>query len=249
MLTSEEKKKEIRPTSPAVLTKESEFRLFVFDLDGTICDTLEALSQSGNQMLRRLSLPEAPREMYRHFVGNGARLLTARALSYALGRRAGEEEIAAAYPLYLESFREHFLDGVAMYPGMRALLFRLHAEGKRLACLTNKPQELAEQTLVHLLGEESRRLFRAIVGARGSAALKPDPEGLLNLLRNEGLTREEVLMIGDSDADILCARRAGTASCGCIWGFRGETELREAGATFLVRHSREIAQLRPLQTR
>jgi phosphoglycolate phosphatase len=195
-------------------------RLLVFDLDGTLIDSGADLCASVNAMLHHFGRPPLPQTVISTYIGDGAARL--------VGRSLGEPEdpafLDSALTYFLDYYREHKLDHTYVYPGVFAALDSLRLEpggaSRSMACLTNKPigPSLA---ICEALGL-SPYFFRTY-GGNSFATKKPDPEGLVALMREAGVSAQETLMIGDSDVDILTARNAGTWSMGCSYGLSPHT--------------------------
>ena len=195
-------------------------RLLVFDLDGTLIDSGADLCASVNAMLHHFGRPPLPQTVISTYIGDGAARL--------VGRSLGEPEdpafLDSALTYFLDYYREHKLDHTYVYPGVFAALDSLRFEPggapRSMACLTNKPigPSLA---ICEALGL-SPYFFRTY-GGNSFATKKPDPEGLVALMREAGVTAQETLMIGDSDVDILTARNAETWSMGCSYGLSPHT--------------------------
>jgi phosphoglycolate phosphatase len=195
-------------------------RLLVFDLDGTLIDSGADLCASVNAMLHHFGRPPLPQAVISTYIGDGAARL--------VGRSLGEPEdpalLDSALTYFLDYYREHKLDHTYVYPGVFAALDSLRFEPggapRAMACLTNKPigPSLA---ICEALGL-SPYFFRTY-GGNSFITKKPDPEGLVALMREAGVTAQETLMIGDSDVDILTARNAGTWSMGCSYGLSPHT--------------------------
>jgi phosphoglycolate phosphatase len=194
--------------------------LLVFDLDGTLIDSGADLCGSVNAMLRRFDRPPLPESVISTYIGNGA----ARLVSRSLGDPEDQGFLDSALSYFLDYYREHKLDKTYVYQGVFASMDELRFEpggGPRsMAVLTNKPIGPSE-AICDALGL-SPYFFR-IYGGNSFATKKPDPEGLLALMREAGATPEETLMIGDSDVDILTARNAGAWSMGCSYGLAPHT--------------------------
>jgi len=184
----------------------------VFDLDGTLVDSVGDLAGAINAMLARLApaAPSLPLARVRSFVGDGARALVARSLS-AAGLEAPEEEALA---LFLESYRHCLLDTTRAYPGVEQALDQL--ENRTLAVLTNKPGDMSRAILVGL-GMAER--FAYVYGGGDLPARKPDPVGLTTILRNARADPAEALMVGDSRIDIRAGRAANVRTVGVSYGF------------------------------
>ena len=189
-------------------------RLLVFDLDGTLIDSGADLCASVNAMLRHFGRPELPQEMIATYIGDGA----ARLVSRALGEPGDGDLLDSAVTYFLDYYREHKLDHTYVYPGVFDSLDSLRP--RSMAVLTNKPIG-PSQAICDALGL-SPYFFR-IYGANSFATKKPNPEGLLALVREAGVTPQETLMIGDSDVDVLTARNAGVWSMGCSYGLSPHT--------------------------
>jgi phosphoglycolate phosphatase len=195
-------------------------RLLVFDLDGTLIDSGADLCASVNAMLRHFGRPPLSQIVISSYIGDGAAQLVSR----ALGEPTDPAFLDSALTYFLDYYREHKLDKTYVYPGVFAALDSLRSEPggapRSMAVLTNKPIG-PSQAICDALGL-SPYLFR-IYGGNSFATKKPDPEGLLALLEEAGVTAQETLMIGDSSVDILTARNAGAWSMGCSYGFAPHT--------------------------
>jgi phosphoglycolate phosphatase len=202
--------------------------LAVFDLDGTLVDSLDDLHASVNHALAAVGLPPRSREEVRGYVGEGARVLLARAV--APRGELLEPALAAWRPHYAA----HCLDRTAAYPGIPALL----AGARRiLAVHTNKPGAMARKIL-HGLGLLPR--FAEVVGG-DEAPRKPDPAGLLGIMARAGATPAETVFVGDSRHDAQTARAAGVEFVAVTWGLSSRADLVAAGATTLVDRAQELA--------
>jgi phosphoglycolate phosphatase len=195
-------------------------RLLVFDLDGTLIDSGADLCASVNAMLHHFGRPPLPQAVISTYIGDGAARL--------VGRSLGEPEdpalLDSALSYFLDYYREHKLDHTYVYPGVFTALDSLRFEPggapRAMACLTNKP--IAPSLAICEALGLSPYFFRTY-GGNSFITKKPDPEGLVALMREAGVTAEETLMIGDSDVDILTARNAGTWSMGCSYGLSPHT--------------------------
>jgi phosphoglycolate phosphatase len=204
----------------------------VFDLDGTLADTLAAIAGVVNASLRSLGLPEHPLDAYRTMVGDGIVVLCRRALPE--GRADLEAELLARARV---RYADHFLDGARLYDGIVDLLVELKGRGAKLGVLSNKPDALTLKTIEGLGVAE---LFDSVIGQRDDLAPKPDPAGARSIQRVFGLEAGRILYVGDTATDMETARAAGFRSIGALWGFRTAKELRDHGAEFLVAKPAEI---------
>ena len=190
-------------------------RLIVFDLDGTLIDSRRDLANSINAMLTEFHRDPLPEEIIAEYIGDGAGMLVRR----ALGDPADEKLVEDALASFLNHYRKHKLDYTYVYDGVFEALEALKP-GRTLAVLTNKPVRPAQEICDALgLGP----YFFRIYGGNSFATKKPDPEGLNTLIREAEVSPSETVMVGDSDVDILTARRAKTWAIGCRYGLSSHT--------------------------
>lgn len=195
-------------------------RLIVFDLDGTLIDSQKDLANSINAMLTQLHRRPLPEEIIGTYIGDGAGMLVRR----ALGDPEDERLVEDGLNRFLAFYREHKLDHTYVYPGVFESLDSLRSmpdgSSRSMAVLTNKPIG-PSRAICEALGLSPH--FFQIYGGNSFATKKPDPEGLNTLITEAGVTPSETLMIGDSDVDILTARRAGAWIIGCRFGLSSRT--------------------------
>ncbi|MGD0499867.1 MAG: HAD-IA family hydrolase [Bryobacteraceae bacterium] len=208
-------------------------KLLIFDLDGTLIDSRLDLAHSVNATRAHMGMPPLDNHRVYSYVGNGAPVLIRR----ALGEQATEAEAQEALEFFLEHYREHALDFTAFYPGVRESLGRLHAAGKRLAVLTNKPVKIS-RAIVDGLGAGG--MFFRVYGGNSFEFKKPHPIGVETLLGEAGVGRDSALMVGDSSVDIRTARNAGVRACGVTYGFQPET-LADPAPDILVDRMEDLA--------
>ncbi|MDD5657789.1 MAG: HAD-IA family hydrolase [Elusimicrobia bacterium] len=212
-------------------------RAVIFDLDGTLLDTLADIALCVNRIRFELGLPPHRRRDYRRFVGDGLRELLIRALPAAALKGPG---LAARARRFEELYARHGLDRTRPYPGVAGLLDGLVRRGLRMAVVSNKPQRFTSLCVRRLL---PRWRFDAVRGARPATPLKPHPAGPLAAARAMRTAPGEVLYLGDAGVDMLAARNAGMFPIGALWGFRGAAELRRCGAAALVRRPADLLEL------
>ncbi len=206
----------------------------IFDLDGTIADTIEDLADAVNYGLRKLGCPEHDINSYKQFVGNGAMKLCIRALPE--GKKDMSEKLL---DLFHEYYDVHYLDKTKLYDGIKDTLDVLAANGVTLAVATNKPQDAARKIVEKLLPDVD---FIKVLGGCDERPKKPDSTVINEILN--GLSEDNtVYMIGDSNVDIQTAKNCGIISIGCVWGFRGRTELEAAGADFIAEKAEDITKI------
>jgi phosphoglycolate phosphatase len=210
-------------------------RLLVFDLDGTLVDSVRDLAVAANEAIAEVApgSPVVPLEAVVSYVGEGARILVERCLRHAgLGL-----EPEAVLPVFFETYARHLLDTTALYPGVAAALDTL--SGATLAVLTNKPGDFS-RTILEGLGVAAR--FARVWGYGDVPARKPDPSGLLRLVEELGATPAETWMIGDSAIDMRTARAAGVRACGVTWGL-DPAGVRAAAPAVLLDSAEGFARL------
>lgn len=213
------------------------FPFILWDMDGTLLDTLDDLARAGNAVCRARGWPERARDEYRRLVGDGQRALVRRLAPAG----TGAQTLDLAYREYVEAYEALGLGrgATAPYPGMAGSLARLKRAGARMGVLTNKDQRAADALARRWLGG----LVCAVQGRVDGTPPKPDPAGALALMRRLGARPEATLMVGDSDVDIACGKAAGVATCGAAWGFRGADELERAGADWVAESPQVAARL------
>lgn len=212
-------------------------QLVIFDLDGTLLNTIADLAGSTNYALRRCGFPEHRVEEYLYFVGNGITKLFERALPED-ARTAGNMSRMRAF--FLEYYTEHNTDCSRPYEGIERLLTVLSARGVKLAVASNKYQEGTEKLIAHFFHAVP---FVAVLGQREGVPVKPAPDIVYEILDRAGVEKADALYVGDSDVDMCTARAAGVESVGVTWGFRGRDELSRAGACHLADTPDDILRL------
>jgi phosphoglycolate phosphatase len=190
--------------------------LLIFDLDGTLIDSRLDLANAVNATRRHMGMEPLSNERVYSYVGNGAPVLIRR----SLGERATEAELQEALEFFLEYYRDHDLDYTVLYPGVKSSLDRLHAAGKQMAVLTNKPLRMS-QHIVRGLGVAGH--FLKVYGGNSFEFKKPNPIGIRTLMEITGIDSARTMMIGDSSVDVETARNAGVRCCGVTYGFQPET--------------------------
>lgn len=208
----------------------------IFDLDGTLLDTIEDIGDSMNQVLREYGRDEFSYDEYRIKVGGGFTKLIYR----CFGEDMAEEEVDEILERLEDVYQKRYMKKSAPYKNIEKLLEELEKRSIKLGINTNKKEEYSH----NLIGKIFPTInFIENVGQRSDAPTKPDPFGALKVLEALGLEKDEVLFIGDSNVDILTGKNAGIKTVGVDWGFRGEEELREYGADHIVYNPLEILDL------
>ena len=209
----------------------------IFDLDGTLLDTLADLADAVNRVLSANGYPRHPEQDYRWFVGDGSAMLITRALPPDC---RNTENVQACLERFIADYNQHWHQKTAPYPGIKELLETLQTRRLKLAVVTNKPHRFAEKMIVHYFSKGS---FDPIFGQREGLPKKPDPAQALAAARQMAVAPQDCLFVGDSAVDIETARRAGMPSIGAGWGFRPKSELIEAGADYIIDHPKDLLPL------
>ncbi len=204
----------------------------IFDLDGTLLDTLEDLYRATNEALSRHSLPARTRDEVRMFVGNGVEILIRRAVPAGTDEATVTAVLADFKAVYAAICEEH----TAPYDGIPELLAALRARGIRVAVVSNKFDAATKQLCARYFGE----LIEIAAGERAGIRKKPAPDTVFEVLRQLGMSADSAVYIGDSDVDIETARAAGMPCISVTWGLRDEDFLIEHGATVLVHTPEEL---------
>lgn len=208
-------------------------KLVVFDLDGTLADTLKDLGTAMNVALSQEGLPGYPMDTYRQLVGNGIDRLVHDAMASGYSPE-GAVRVKAAFQAY---YAEHCKDYTVAYDGMAELLNRLDDEKIATAVISNKPHRFVPEILQKLY---PRHCFLYAWGQQEEYPRKPSPESLEAMIELSGYAKSDTLYVGDSNVDVVFAHNAGVKVCGVSWGFRGAEELRQAGADCIVNSTNEL---------
>lgn len=213
-------------------------RLVIFDLDGTLLNTIDDLAASTNYALHLHGyLVHKPKE-YRFFVGNGITKLIERALPEEARRESVIMEVRKDFVAY---YQQHKTDLTRPYPGIPELLQQLKAEGILLAVASNKYHQGTVELVEHYFGKD---LFAVVLGQRENIPAKPDPTIVHEILRQTGIDEADTLYVGDSGVDMQTAANSQIRSIGVTWGFRPRRELEENGASRIVEEPKEVKSKR-----
>lgn len=207
----------------------------IFDLDGTLLNTIDDLSDAGNHVCQAHGWPAHTVDEFKYMVGNGIPKLVERFAPEGLSA----DELAGALAEFSAYYNDHKEDKTAPYPGIPELLAALKDAGVHMAVLSNKAHALAGPVVEGYFPG----IFDAVQGALPDAPLKPDPTLLHALMAKLGAKTETTLFVGDSDVDVLTGKNGGLTVAGVLWGFRGRDELENAGADHVIERP---AQLLPL---
>ena len=205
-------------------------KAILFDLDGTLLDTLQDLAESGNEVLAARGFPTHPVDAYRTFIGNGMMNLV-RDIFPDDHRPAEGEETEQVLAEYREAYGRNWQNTTVAYPGIAELLDALTEQEIPIGVLSNKAHDFTEKCVEAFL---SRWNWDVILGAREGVPKKPDPAGAIEAATRFGVAPEDCYFIGDSDVDMFTAVNAGMHAVGVSWGFRSVEELRGAGAKLVL---------------
>ncbi len=209
----------------------------LFDLDGTLTYTLQDIADAMNHALRLHNLPEWSLDDYRYLVGDGAKVLSQRAVR-------DRQELAQSVQKEYQAFYEtHNLVTSRPYEGVPEMLAALHARGLKLAVFSNKPDADTKNVVAHFFPDVH---WTAVRGQVEGVPVKPDPMGALLTASALGEASENILYLGDTATDMHCAVNAGMVPVGALWGFRTEDELVHSGAQYIVAHPSQVLALTEL---
>jgi len=213
------------------------YQAVIFDLDGTLLDTLEDLSDSMNAALRQLNYPTHPTAEYRYFVGDGMAELARRVLPP--GQR-DDATVEISKQLMTEEYNRRWNVKSKPYLGISEMLDALTMAGVPMAVFSNKPDSFTQMMVPALL---PRWKFHLILGARPGVPVKPDPQGALEIAEALGVAPERILYVGDTNTDMCTATAAGMHAVGVTWGFRKVEELLKNGAQSILDNPLDLLKL------
>lgn len=210
------------------------YDICIFDLDGTLINSLDDLADSCNEALKMNGMPVHETEKYRYFVGSGIKNLIKRVLP-----DHGDDETLAqrVYEGFNTAYQKNCLNKTKPYSGIKNMLAVLAKHGVKLAVLSNKPDDFSKMITDTLFDVGT---FDAVWGKKAEFPIKPDPTALLAMLDSFSAVPDRCLYVGDSDVDCITARNAGVDFVGAQWGFRGRQELVNAGAEFIAATPEDI---------
>ena len=209
-------------------------KLCIFDLDGTLLDTLPTISYYCNLSLREFGLPEIEEEKFKYLAGNGAKVLIERMLDEVGADR--EEYFDKVYKFYNREYDKNVSHLTKPFDGVPEMLAGLKTLGIDTAVISNKPDFAAVNVVKLFLGE----LVDIAHGGREGIPLKPAPDGVFEIMEEAGVTADECIYVGDTGTDMETGKNSGIFSIGVLWGFRKEDELMANGADMIVSHPLEI---------
>lgn len=212
-------------------------KAFIFDLDGTLINSLEDLADAVNMMLEDNGFPKRPLELFPQFIGEGVQKLVEQALPQQSVSTINLEKLVAGYQRYYETT---WKNKTRPYDGIAEVINFLRQRGMKIAVLSNKPHHFTKLCCDHFFPAGS---FDAVIGAREGVPRKPHPQAAHELASQLGVSTSDCAYVGDSGLDMQFAVNAGMYPVGVLWGFRGEDELRENGAQQLCKTPKELLEL------
>ena len=208
------------------------YTTYIFDLDGTLLDTLQDLTNAVNYAMRQMNCPERTLDEVRRFIGDGMRKLIERSAP----KNTDAEQIEKTLEFFKAYYSGHLADFTKPYDGIENVIDTLKSQGKKLAVVSNKADEAAKAVVKEYFGDS----FDIVVGQNDGIPAKPSPESVNCVIKTLNADRSECIYIGDSDVDVLTAHNAGLKCIGVTWGNRGRQELVDSGAEYIAEHPFEI---------
>jgi phosphoglycolate phosphatase len=209
----------------------------IFDLDGTLLDTLDDITIAGNSVLAKLGIEGISKDLYRSFVGEGTAELFRKILGYR--NSLDEDKVKLCVKLMREEYPKVYLNNTKPYDGIVELLDYLQNKGIKMAVLSNKNHEFTQRLVSQLLGKWN---FIEVLGVKNDEDRKPNPKLAIEISRKMSLEPEEICFIGDSPTDIETAKNAGMLSIGVTWGFRSLEEIQKSLPDYIFNSPREIIE-------
>ena len=213
------------------------YQLIIFDLDGTLLNSIEGIGTAMNAVLARHSYPQHTIEKYYYFVGNGLKKLAERALPAEVSAKGA---VDAYYKELVAAYDVHYAAGLELYPGIADLLDALTEQGYYLAINSNKIDHMTKKIAKDYYGKWK---WQAVIGAREGIPIKPDRAGVDEIIAMTGVNRSEVLYVGDSEVDLQTAEHAGVDSAFVTWGFRKLEDIAGCKVTYKIHQMKELADL------
>ena len=212
------------------------YKAVIFDLDGTLVNSLEDLAISTNYALNKHCFPTHETEKYKYFVGDGMIKLMERVLPE---QNRDENTIQKVFESFFGFYSEHYLDKTVAYDGIHNVLDTLKKDGIKIAVVSNKKDDMAKIVVDKVFGD----IFDFVVGKRDGYPTKPDPKLTLEVIDILGVTPKECAFVGDSGMDMAAAKNSGCLAVGVLWGFRESQELKENGADYILDNTSQITEL------
>lgn len=210
----------------------------IFDLDGTLLNTIDTIKYYCDSALTKYGFDAVPVDKYKIMVGNGAKVLVERAMSYT--RQWTAEEFDKVFKAYNDAYNADTLYLTAPYDGIVDMLHSLKDAGYKIAVLSNKPDFATVDVVNTVFGEG---VFDIVRGAVDGVPLKPDPTAVYEIMKELDVSADEAIFVGDTKVDIATGKNAGLFAVGVLWGFRDEAELTAAGADVIINDASRILEI------
>lgn len=211
------------------------YKTYIFDLDGTLLDTLQDLANAVNHAMKEMKFPVHTVDEVRNFIGNGMRMLIRRSVPEG----TNESDYEKTLEIFSKYYHRHLADFTKPYDGITELLDVLKKKGCHTAVVSNKSHTAAQAVVKYFFG----RRFDIVAGKTDSFPAKPEPDSVLYVMDKLKAKKEDCIFIGDSDVDVLTAHNAGLACIGVTWGNRDRKTLEESGADFIADVPSQIAEV------
>lgn len=212
------------------------YKLVIFDLDGTLLDSIDGIGAAMNEVLKAHNFPRHDREAYYYFVGNGMKKLAERALPAEAVKAEGVEKY---YLELIQAYDIHYGVGLRLYDGIAEMLDTLQKKGIKLAINSNKVHHMVEKIAKDSFGKWD---WVATLGAREGIAIKPSPEAVYEIIEKCGVSKEEVLYVGDSEVDVETAKNAGVDAAYVSWGFRRPEDINLSEVRYIIHKPQELEE-------
>ena len=210
-------------------------KLYIFDLDGTLLNTIKTIAYYGNYALKTNGISEIEIEKYNYFAGNGAKTLIKRMLKY--NGIEQEEVFEKVFKDYNEAYNKNTTYLTTVFDGLKESLDKIKNNGAKLAVLSNKPHYATVSVTEALFG---KGYFDLILGQRENIPIKPDPYGVFEIIKHFNVSKEECIYVGDTRTDMETGKNADLFTIGVLWGFRDEEELKTFGADMIIKEPCEL---------
>ena len=217
---------------------ENMIKLVIFDLDGTLINSVNDLADAVNDSLAEMGYPVHEVDKYYHFVGNGTVKLSERALPID---HRNQDEIIKLHTLFAEKYQKYCLNKTKPYDGIIDAVHKLKNEFEiKCAVASNKTDSFAKYIVNNLFQNDD---FDAVIGKLDGIPAKPDPQIIFNIINRFDIDKSQVIFVGDSDVDVITAHNGNIPCIGCEWGFRGKEELEKAGADYIAKKPEDILKI------
>lgn len=213
-------------------------KMFMFDFDGTVADTLDTISYFCNKSLNEFNIPPIEKNEYKYLVGRGAKILVEGMLKHQ--NVYSEELYNKVYPFYVDLYDNNFLYLTKVYDGVLDTLKELKKRGFKLSVISNKPDRTLKQSVHSLFGDD---LFDLYFGQREGIPIKPDPKGPNDILSRLSISGNECVYVGDTSTDMKTGKGIGAYTVGVLWGFRDFKELSENGADLIIEKPQQLLDI------